>query len=49
MHIVGTGLGHNVDGSAGSRTQFRRVIAAIDLEFLYGVLAYGQALPSAVA
>src|SRR4029077_6737280 len=46
---VGTRLGHNVEGSAGSPPQFRGVIAAIALEFLHGVLAYRQALAPAVA
>jgi hypothetical protein len=49
VHIVGAGLGHNIDRSAGGGTQIRSVIAAIDLEFLHIVLAYRQAHAAAIA
>ena len=39
MNFVGAGLGHNVDGTARRSSQIRRVVAAIDLEFLDRILA----------
>ena len=49
MHVVGAGLGDNVDGSAGGSAQVGGVVTAIDLEFLHIILVDGQANAAAVA
>ena len=38
-HLVCAGLGDDVDGRAACSTQLRRIIAAIDLKLLHGILA----------
>src|SRR5208282_887690 len=49
VRSVGARLGDNVDGRAGGCSQVGAVIAAIDLKFLYVVLAYGKANAAAIA
>src|SRR5579871_3784719 len=48
MHAVGARLGDNVNRGAAGPAQFSRVIAAVDLKFLYRILAQVGTYPAAV-
>ena len=43
MNIIASGFGDDVDGRAAGAAEVRSVIAAVDLEFLHGILAHVQA------
>ena len=43
MHLVGAGLGDDVDHPAAGPAVFRRVVAAVDLELLHRILAQCEA------
>ena len=42
MRCVGARFSDNVDGSATCTTEIGGIVAAIDLEFLHGILTYVQ-------
>src|SRR5262249_25782057 len=43
VHPVGAGAGDDVDDAAAGAAQLGRVVAAVDLEFLHGLLTDGRA------